>query len=136
MPTKSRFVVMEHDAKKARLHYDVRFVMPNSKLWASFACRKPIPLQPGTRILAVRTHDHGEEEALMLGTIPEGSYGAGVLKDWDHGDCIVEIFKSSHMAVTFKGKKMKGLYHFINIGNVKGKSAYKNQDFMLFKGKK
>ena len=35
-PIKSKFVIMEHHAKRAGLHYDLRFRMPNSDMWASF----------------------------------------------------------------------------------------------------
>jgi hypothetical protein len=65
--TKSRFIIVRHDAIKARLHFDLRFQMPDSKNWASFAVRKGVPLEPGIKVLAVRTNDHSEEEALFLG---------------------------------------------------------------------
>ncbi len=132
---KSRFVVTEHSAKKARLHWDLRFRMPKSKLWASFACRKQIPLKPGIRILAVRTHDHTEKDALMTGTIEKGYYGAGTLKDWDKGNCEIEKYSSAHIVIKKKKKKLKGIYHLINIGNIRGKPVYKAQNYMLFKGK-
>jgi bifunctional non-homologous end joining protein LigD len=131
--TKSRFIVVEHDAKKARLHWDLRFVMPSSKNWMSFAVRKGVPLEVGKKVLAVRTHDHSEEEALMLGTIESG-YGAGELKKWDDGNCIIHKFSPSHILIEFKGKKVKGFYHLINTGVVKGQ-RYKSQQYMLFKGK-
>jgi len=131
--TKSKFIVVEHDAKKARLHWDVRFQMPKSKIWASFAVRKGVPLQPGKKVLAVRTHDHTEKEALFLGTIKDG-YGAGRLKKWDDGICIVHKFGPGHILVDFKGKKVKGIYHFISTGVI-DKSQYKLKQYMLFKGK-
>lgn len=131
--TKSRFIVVEHHAKKARLHWDLRFVMPNSKIWMSFAVRKGVPLEPGQKVLAVRTHDHTEKEALMLGTIESG-YGAGELKKWDDGACIIHKYSPSHILIEFKGKKVKGFYHLINTGVVKGQK-YKSQQYMLFKGK-
>ena len=65
----SRFIVTEHKAKKAGTHYDLRFQIPNSSKWASFACRKEIPTKPGQKILAVRTHDHSQKEALFIGKI-------------------------------------------------------------------
>lgn len=130
---KSKFIVVEHDAKKARLHWDVRFIMPKSKIWASFAVRKGVPLEPGKKVLAVRTHDHTEKEALFLGTIKDG-YGAGKLKKWDGGECIVHKFGPGHILVDFKGKKLKGLYHFISTGVI-DKSQYKRKQYMLFKGK-
>ncbi len=131
--TKSKFIIVEHDAKKARLHWDVRFRMPKSKNWASFAVRKGVPLKPGEKVLAVRTHDHSEKEALFIGTIKSG-YGAGRLKKWDDGSCTVQKFGPSHIVVDFKGRKVKGLYHFINTGVVK-KSNYKRKQYILFKGK-
>jgi DNA ligase D-like protein (predicted 3'-phosphoesterase) len=132
MKVNSRFIVVKHDAKKARLHYDLRFVMPNSKIWASFAIRKGVPEKPGVKVLAVRTHDHDEKEALFLGTIKDG-YGAGKLTKFDDGKCIIHKYKSSHIIVEFKGRKIKGIYHLINTG-VFNKKDYKKQQYMLFKG--
>ena len=40
MTTNSYFVVMKHQAKRAGLHYDLRFKIPNSNLWASFAVKR------------------------------------------------------------------------------------------------
>lgn len=131
--TNSRFIVVKHDAKKARLHYDLRFVMPNSKTWISFAVRKGVPEKTGEKVLAVRTHDHSEEEALFLGKLESG-YGAGTLTKYDDGQCIIYKFKSSHMVVDFKGRKIKGIYHLINTGLFDKKSKYKHQQFILFKG--
>ena len=139
MTTTSKFIVVEHHAKKARLHYDLRFEDPNKRgIWLSFAVRKGVPLQPGTRVLAVRTHDHTTKEALFLGKIESG-YGAGILKKWDDGQCIIHKFKPGHKVIEFKGRKVKGFYHLVSTGVIK-KSNYKNQDYknqsyMLFKGK-
>ncbi len=131
--TRSKFIIVEHDAKKARLHWDVRFIMPKSKIWASFAVRKGVPLKPGKKVLAVRTHDHTEKEALFLGTIKDG-YGAGRLKKWDDGVCIVHKFGPGHILVDFKGRKVKGIYHFISTGVIDRKE-FKRKQYMLFKGK-
>lgn len=131
--TRSKFIIVEHDAKKARLHWDVRFRMPKSRNWASFAVRKGVPLKPGQKVLAARTHDHSEKEALFIGTIKSG-YGAGTLKKWDDGPCIIKKFGPGHIAVEFKGRKVKGLYHFVNTG-VMDKTQYKRKQYMLFKGK-
>jgi len=131
--TRSKFIIVEHDAKKARLHWDVRFRMPKKKIWASFAVRKGVPLKPGKKVLAVRTHDHTEKEALFLGTIKSG-YGAGKLKKWDEGTCIIHKFGPGHILVDFKGRKVKGIYHFISTG-VMDKTQYKRKQYMLFKGK-
>ena len=130
--TRGKFIVVEHDAKKARLHFDLRFQMPKSKNWASFAVRKGIPLNPGQKVLAVRTHDHTESEALFIGTIKTG-YGAGRLKKWDDGRCIIHKYSPSHIAIEFKGRKVKGMYHLVSTGVID--RNYKKQTYMLFKGK-
>jgi DNA ligase D-like protein (predicted 3'-phosphoesterase) len=135
MNINSKFIVVKHNAKKARLHYDLRFVMPNSKNWISFAVRKGVPEKPGTKVLAVRTHDHSEEEALFLGTIDDGEYGAGKLDKYDDGKCIITKYSPKAMTVEFKGRKIKGIYHLINIALVtKKQSDYKKQSYILFKG--
>lgn len=135
MKINSRFIIVKHDAKKARLHYDLRFVMPNSKNWISFAVRKGVPEKEGSKVLAVRTHDHSEEEALFLGTIESG-YGAGKLTKYDDGRCTIIKFQPSHMVVDFHGRKVKGIYHLVNAAKIsKKKSDYKKQQYILFKGK-
>ena len=131
--TRSKFIVVEHDAKKARLHWDLRFQMPKSSNWASFAIRKGVPTKPGLKHLAVRTHDHSRAEALFIGIIKDG-YGAGRLKKWDDGSCIIHKYSPSHIAIEFKGRKLKGLYHLINTGVINRKD-YKRQQYMIFKGK-
>jgi DNA ligase D-like protein (predicted 3'-phosphoesterase) len=133
--TRSKFIVVEHDAKKARLHWDLRFEMPKNKsIWMSFAVRKGIPLEPGQKVLAVRTHDHTKEEALFLGTIKQG-YGEGKLKKWDDGQVLIHKFKPGHILLEFKGRKVKGFYHLINTGVMKKQQKFKQQQYMLFKGK-
>jgi DNA ligase D-like protein (predicted 3'-phosphoesterase) len=131
--TRSHFIIVKHEAKRAGLHYDLRFQMPNSQLWASFAVRKGVPTDPGTKVLAVRTHDHTKEEAWFLGTIETG-YGAGKLTKFDDGPCDIIKYTPSHMMIDFKGHKIKGVYHLINVG-VAGRNKFKEKMFMLFKGK-
>jgi DNA ligase D-like protein (predicted 3'-phosphoesterase) len=132
--TKSKFIVVEHHATKARLHWDLRFRIPGSRNWMSFAVRKGVPLKPGQKVLAVRTHDHSEKEALFIGKIPEGEYGAGVLKKWDSGPCIIHKLKPGSMLIEFKGNKVKGFYYLISTG-VMDRREYKRKQYMLFKGK-
>jgi len=130
--TQSEFVVTEHKAKRAGLHWDLRFVIPKSDMWASFAVRKGVPLNPGTKVLAIRTHDHKRDEALLTGELESG-YGAGFFKEWDRGKCIIHRYTIAHMAIEFKGKKVKGLYHLVNTG-VTDKN-FKGLQYFLFKGK-
>lgn len=133
MSTKSRFVVIEHRAKKAGLHYDLRFKLPTGKKWASFAVRKGIPLKVGQKVLAIRTNDHTEKNALFVGPLESG-YGAGIFKKHDGGSCIIEKFTDNHIAIDFKGSKMKGLYHLVSTVVVGG-GKRKEKSFFLFKGR-
>lgn len=132
MVTKSKFIIVEHHAKRAGLHWDLRFRLPNSKNWDSFAVKKGVPTEPGKKVLAVRTTIHSEEQALFLGVIDDG-YGAGELKMWDQGECVIEKFSPAHIVIEFKGKKVKGIYHLISTGLANRK--YNQKTFMLFKGK-
>lgn len=135
MNKKVKFVAHDHYAKRAGYHQDLRFQLPNNpRIWASFAVPKGIPLEPGIRVLAIRTHDHTKEEAMTQGDIPSGEYGGGTIIIFDDGVCRIDIFNSAHIAIVFQGKKIKGLYHFISIGNVDSKK-YKQQHYMLFKSK-
>lgn len=130
--TRSKFVVIHHKAKRAGDHRDLRFKMPGSSNWASFAIRKDIPTKTGQKVLAVRTHDHTTKEALFTGKIESG-YGAGTLKKWDGGSCIIGKYSSAHMKIEFKGSKLKGVYHLVNLGVMNRK--YDKNQYMFFKGK-
>lgn len=132
MTTKSEFVITEHHAKRAGLHWDLRFQMPKSKMWASFAVRKGVPKDVGKKVLAVRTHDHKRDEALLTGKIESG-YGAGTFKEWDRGSCIIHKYSDAHIAIEFKGRKIKGVYHLINV-TVKDRKI-EGKQYWLFKGK-
>lgn len=136
MGTQSKFVVIEHRAKKAGLHYDLRFKKPTGKKWASFAVPKGIPLKVGQKVLAIRTNDHSEKDATFTGSLEKG-YGAGIFKRHDGGSCIIEKFSDNHIAVNFKGSKMKGLYHLVSTVVVgRKKRTTKEKTFFLFKGKR
>ena len=128
MGVMSKFIVIEHQALRAKLHFDLRFQIPKSRMWASFACRKGIPLVAGKKVLAIRTKDHSEKEALFTGKI-EGGYGAGSLKKWDEGSCIIEKYSTKHISINFKGSKVRGIYHLFSFKKPGGK------DYFLFKGK-
>lgn len=131
--TKSEFVVMEHKAKRAGLHFDLRFRMPSSRLWASFAVPKGIPTEPGKKVLAIRTKDHNRHGALLTGVIDDG-YGAGELTRWDGGPCVILKFSDYHMAIEFNGKKVAGLYYLIST-SVAGDRNKKQKSYFLFKSK-
>lgn len=130
--TRSKFVIMEHKANKAGLHFDLRFKMPNSKDWDSFAVRKGVPTLPGKKVLAVRTTVHSEREALITGKIEKG-YGAGTLTEWDGGSCDIIKYTDKHIVLDLKGRKVKGIYHMSSTGYADKNFDKKN--YWLFKGK-
>lgn len=134
---KVRFVVIEHHALKAGLHWDLRWERPWGKKWDSFAIRKGVPLDKGEKVLVVKTHPHNEDGALFTGTLPKGHYGAGTFKEYDSGYIIIEKYSDKHYVVNFQGKKIKGRYHIIStsfIGN-SGKN-YRDQDtYIMFRAK-
>jgi hypothetical protein len=141
LPVAKRFAIHLHEAKRAGRHHDIRFQIPdNSKNWDSFATRKEIPLNnPSEKILVFRTRIHSEKEALFTGEIKDG-YGAGKLTLWDEGEIIIEKYNPRHIIVVFKGKKIKGRYHFLSSYYAKfnDKSKTKNQKykaFLFFKAK-
>lgn len=131
---RTQFIVHDHEALRAGKHQDLRIKIESNK-WDSFAVPKGVPLKPGVRVLAIKTHSHSNKEAMFTGTIPKGEYGGGTLKEFDRGPCILEKYNPAHIAVTFKGKKIKGLYHLISTGVV-DKKKYKQQQYLLFKSKK
>ena len=130
--TTSKFVIMKHEAKKAGLHYDLRFRIPKSKDWDSYAIRKGVPTEAGKKVLAIKTTIHSEKEALLTGNITDG-YGAGKLTKWDNGTCIIHKYNDKHITIEFKGSKVKGIYHMISTGFID--KDFKKPTYLLFKGK-
>ena len=120
----SEFVVMEHDAKKAGHHFDLRFKLPNSNMWASFAIPKGFPKECSKKYLIIKTKDHTKKEAFLTGKIEEG-YGAGTLKIFDKGKCtILKWHESTHIILDFEGIKIKGVYHILKPDTLKKKDQY------------
>lgn len=130
----SKFILHQHDAIRRGKHFDLRFQIPNSKNWASFSMNEFPPLEPGKRLYIPRSNDHSESEALFTGKIPEGSYGAGILKKVDGGNCDVIKYSNAHIVVDFKGNKLQGIYHFVSTAMF-GRKNYSKKVYAFFKGK-
>ena len=104
------FVVQRHDAR--RLHYDFR--LERDGALASWAVPKGVPLEPGTRGLAVHVEDHPLEYATFEGEIPKGQYGAGLVEIWDHGTYeLVEEKKNGGLTVRLDGERLQGLWTLV-----------------------
>lgn len=132
MADRSKFIIVDHKAKRAGQHQDLRFKQPSSSWWDSFAVPKGVPTKVGLRVLAVKTNKHSEKDALFIGKIDEG-YGKGQLSKFDDGICEIEKYTSAHIVLVFKGAKIKGRYHLVSTKVVGKDKKYK--EFMLFKGK-
>ena len=130
--TKSNFVLMRHQAKRAGLHFDLRFRIPGKKDWDSYAIRKGIPIGSEKRMI-VKTTIHSENNAKFTGKVPKGEYGEGIISEEDSGSCdILKYDPGNHIEIRFNGSKLKGIYHFINMKKI-GRGT-ENQ-YLFFKGK-
>ncbi|MEM5871508.1 MAG: DNA polymerase ligase N-terminal domain-containing protein [Candidatus Aenigmatarchaeota archaeon] len=119
------FVVHEHHA--SHLHWDLRLEMDG--VLKSFAIPKEPPKTKGVKRLAIQVEDHDLDYANFEGRIPEGMYGAGLVKIWDKG--IYELLEKTEAKIVFnlKGKKLNGEYCLLRF-----KKAGRNQ-WLFFKVK-
>lgn len=95
-PQKWQFVIQEHNAKRAGLHYDIRLGDPSTGNGHSWAGRR-LP-GPGSKELFVEQPTHTIEYFKYEGTIGNG-YGAGDVKI--HTSCEAEVLHSEPNKITF-----------------------------------
>jgi DNA ligase D-like protein (predicted 3'-phosphoesterase) len=81
----------------------------------SWALPKEPPTQPGIKRLAVQVEDHPLDYADFEGVIPEGLYGAGIVKIWDKGDYQLLQREDSKILVNLNGKRLKGGYCLLRL---------------------
>jgi bifunctional non-homologous end joining protein LigD len=106
------FVVQEHHARA--LHWDFRLERDGALV--SWAVPKGVPLDPGTRRLAVQTEDHPLEYAAFEGAIPPREYGGGAVTVWDRGHYDTEKWKDDEVKVVLHGERVRGRYVLIRTG--------------------
>lgn len=103
------FVVQEHWA--SHLHYDFR--LEADGVLKSWAVPKGPSVHVGDKRLAVEVEDHPLDYANFKGEIPEGEYGAGVVKIWDRGvwtppKNLDDQLSKGRLEFELKGKKLRG----------------------------
>src|SRR5436190_6506999 len=104
------FVVQRHDAR--RLHYDFR--LERDGALASWAVPKGVPMEPGTRSLAVHVEDHPLSYASFAGEIPKGNYGAGTVEIWDEGTYeLLEEKPNGQLTVRLDGTRLHGVWSLV-----------------------
>ncbi|MFZ0013084.1 MAG: non-homologous end-joining DNA ligase [Acidimicrobiia bacterium] len=118
------FVIQQHHA--TALHHDVRLEMQSGEtpVLVSWAVPKGLPRRRGDRHLAIRTEDHPMGYATFSGTIPEGEYGGGEVRIFDHGT--YEMVERSDDRLTFRlhGDRLAGKWHLIHTGPRDGKDQW------------
>jgi len=106
------YVVHQHFAKKAGLHYDLRIEMEG--VLKSWAMRKEPPAVKGVKRLCIPQADHELSYAGFEGEITEG-YGAGVVKIWDKGEYkLLEYEPGKKIVMYVYGSKLNGKYVLVN----------------------
>jgi bifunctional non-homologous end joining protein LigD len=118
------FVIQKHEA--SHLHYDFRLEIGG--VLKSWAVPKRPSSDPKIKRLAVETDDHPLAYATFSGTIPEGSYGAGIVTIWDTGTytnikkdtqgkdvAMRQCLKKGTIEIELKGKKLKGNYALVRM---------------------
>ncbi|MCX7916905.1 MAG: 3'-phosphoesterase [bacterium] len=114
------FVVQEHFA--SHHHYDFRIEIDG--VLKSWAIPKEIPKKPNDKKLAVEVEDHPIEYANFEGEIPEGVYGAGIVKIWDKGKYNLVHKDNKKIEIDLKGKKLKGRYVLLLFKKEKNKNLW------------
>lgn len=123
-PVGDSFVIQQHHA--TALHHDVRLEMFNGDLpvLVSWAVPKGLPRRRGERHLAIRTEDHPIEYATFSGTIPEGEYGGGVVRIFDHGSYELVDRDEERLTIRLHGDRLAGRWHLIKTGVESGKEQW------------
>ena len=109
--SRRRFVVQKHAA--SHLHYDFRLEMHGTL--KSWAVPKGVPLEPGTKRLAMAMEDHPLEYLDFEGVIPKGQYGGGTVMVWDIGtyELIEGNYYKGYLRFYLEGKKLRGEWSLV-----------------------
>lgn len=122
-----RPLYMIHEHRARRLHWDLRLEFDG--VLESWALPKEPLTEEGVERLAVHVEPHPLLYGLWEGKIPEGSYGAGIVKIWDTGT--FEVLKKTEktIIVNLKGKRLRERYAL-----VKASFGGSGDNWLFFKG--
>jgi bifunctional non-homologous end joining protein LigD len=126
----NQFVIQEHKADRAGLHWDVR--LGHNGVLVSWATKKLPDLinTNSKKIMLFQTPDHDSSWINFAGKIEDG-YGAGEVNIYDTGNYELLSWKDDHITVVFYGNKIKGKYTFVLYPDKKSKET----QWLFFKSK-
>jgi len=109
---KQRFVIHEHHALRAGLHYDLR--LEHDGILKSWVSRKipDLVFDELKKIMLILTPDHDLDWLKFKGVIDDG-YGKGEVKVWDKGTYTLLRWTDKSIIVKFNGKKIRGIFVLI-----------------------
>lgn len=129
---KLKYAIQEHHA--SHLHYDLRLEMDGVLL--SWAIPKKPEKDGKARRLAVQTEDHPPGYETFEGEIPEGEYGAGVVKIWDSGFWKPLEMSDDKIIGKIEGEKLSGIWCLIRLKKDKfGKGDGEKKNWLFFRKK-
>lgn len=115
------FVVQHHRASHD--HHDFRLEF--NGVLKSWAVPRHVSEVVGEKRLAVQVEDHPLAYATFEGRIPEGNYGAGVVKIWDHGTWEPEGsaragLRDGKLDFTLHGGRLRGRWTLVRTARQSG----------------
>lgn len=115
------WIVQRHAARRAGLHYDVRFGDKDKGLY-SWAVRKGLP-KPGQKHLAIQQPLHAHGYQGFEGEIPSG-YGAGHVSKHDQGQVLLTKAGPDGIHFTTAHRRFPERYALVPYGGQDGKRQW------------
>ncbi len=108
-----KFVVQEHHADRAGLHYDLRLEKDGvAKSWATRKLPELVEMRT-KKIQMFPTPDHDLEWMDFEGKITDG-YGKGEVKIWDKGTYDILKWTDKSIVLDFHGQRLREKYIIVH----------------------